>query len=229
MQATKVKKKFSKGQKLKITTIIEEAIELGKSHDFDQEHSLQVSKFSLRLFDELQSIHRMGNSERIWLRIASLLHDVGKGVSGAFHHKASRDIIVKQADLPFRKRVRKMIGLIARYHRGELPEDTHKYYRRLDDESRQCVRKLAALLRLADALDAEHKQMVVNLSCAIRNDRVILYILTRDETDLRKVTHKADLFEQSYGRKVDVRTVVASRLRNLKLDSNPAKVYARVA
>jgi hypothetical protein len=87
---------------------------------------------------------------------------------------------------------------------------------------------LAALLRLADALDFEHKQMVSSLSCTIRNDRVILYILTRDETDLRKVASKADLFEQAYGRKVDVRTVVASRLRNLKLDSNPARLYARV-
>jgi exopolyphosphatase/guanosine-5'-triphosphate,3'-diphosphate pyrophosphatase len=213
---------------LKITTIVEDVIELGKNHDFDEEHSLQVSKLSLRLFDEFQSLHRMGNSERIWLRLASLLHDIGKSKNGHLHHKASRDIIVKESDLPFRKKVRKMIGLIARYHRGELPTDTHKYYRRLDDESKQCIRKLAAILRLADALDAEHKQMVSSLTCTIRNDRIILYILTRDETDLRKVTRKADLFEQVYGRKVDVRTVVASRLRNIKLDSNPARVYARV-
>jgi exopolyphosphatase/guanosine-5'-triphosphate,3'-diphosphate pyrophosphatase len=183
---------------------------------------------SLWLFDALQPLHRMGNSERIWLKVASLLHDVGKSVSGAFHNKASRDIIVKQADLPFRKRVRKMIGLVARYHRGGLPEDTHKYYRRLDDDSKKCVKKLAALLRLADALDAEHKQMVSSLSCTIRKDRVILYILTRDETDLRKVTRKTDLFEQVYERGVDVRTVVASRLRNLKLDSNSSRAYARV-
>jgi exopolyphosphatase/guanosine-5'-triphosphate,3'-diphosphate pyrophosphatase len=213
---------------LKITTILEEAIELGKRHDFDQEHSVAVSKFSLRLFDELQSLHRMGNSERIWLRLASLLHDVGKSVSGSLHHKVSRDIIVKEADLPFRKRVRKMIGLIARYHRGELPEGTHKYYCRLDEESRQCVCRLASFLRLADALDVEHKQMVISLSCTIRNDRVILYILTRDETDLSKVTRKADLFEKVFGKTVDVRTVVARRLGSLKIDSNPYRAYARV-
>ena len=214
---------------MKITTILEETIELGKSHDFEKDHALHVSKFSLRLFDELQPLHRMGNTERIWLRIASLLHDVGKSVSGPCHHKASRDIIAKQADLPFRKKVRKIIGLVARYHRGELPEDTHKYYRQLDDESKQCICKLAALLRLADALDAEHRQMVSNLSCTIRNDRVILYILTRDETDLRKVSRKADLFEQVYNKQVEVRTVVASRLRNLKLDSNSARIYSLVA
>jgi exopolyphosphatase/guanosine-5'-triphosphate,3'-diphosphate pyrophosphatase len=214
---------------LKTASIIEEVIELGKRNEFEQEHAMHVAKLSLRLFDAFQPLHQMGNTERIWLRIASLLHDVGKSVSGAFHHKASRDTIVRQADLPFRKRVRKMIGLVARYHRGGLPEDTHKYYRRLDDESKQCVRKLAALLRLADALDAEHKQTVTNLTCEIRRNRVILYLLLDDETDLRKVLRKADLFEQVYDKQVEVRTVVASRLRNIKLDSNLAGVYARVA
>lgn len=214
---------------MKTASIIEEVIELGKRNEFEQEHAMHVAKLSLRLFDAFQPLHQMGNTERIWLRIASLLHDVGKSVSGAFHHKASRDIIVRQADLPFRKRVRKMIGLVARYHRGGLPEDTHKYYRRLDDESKQCVRKLAALLRLADALDAEHKQTVTNLTCEIRRNRVILYLLLDDETDLRKVLRKADLFEQVYDKQVEVRTVVASRLRNIKLDSNLAGVYARVA
>jgi exopolyphosphatase/guanosine-5'-triphosphate,3'-diphosphate pyrophosphatase len=170
----------------------------------------------------------MGSSERIWLRLASLWHDVGKSLNDTLHHKASRDIIVKEANLPFKKRVCKIIGLVARYHRGGLPEDTHKYFRRLDDESKQCVRKLAALLRLADALDNGHEKAVSKLSCSIRNGRVILYILTRDETDLRKVTRRADLFELAYGREVEVRRLIVSQLRNVKLDSNLSRVYARV-
>ena len=207
---------------MKTATIIDEVIGLGSRKEFEQEHAVQVAKLSLRLFDALQPLHRMGNTERIWLRIASLLHDVGKSISGAFHHKASRDIIVKQAELPFRKRVRRIIGLVARYHRGTLPKDSHKYYRRLDDESKQCVCKLAALLRLADALDAEHKDKVTNLTCEIRRSRVILYLLLDDETDLKKVSRKADLFEQVYDKQVEVRTVVASRLRNIKLDCGRA-------
>jgi exopolyphosphatase/guanosine-5'-triphosphate,3'-diphosphate pyrophosphatase len=214
---------------LKIATILEEAVELGRSYDFEEDHALAVSKLSLRLFDELQPLHRMGNSERIWLRLASLLHDIGKSVTGPLHHKTSRDIIIRDAIFPFRKRIRKMIALVARYHRGDLPKDTQKYFRRLDNDSKLCVRKLSALLRLADALDAEHKQLVTNLTCEIRNNRVIFYLLTADETDLRKVSKKADLFEQVYNKQVEVRTVVAGRLRNIKLDSGRARVYARVA
>ena len=107
---------------MKTAAILEDAIELCGGDDFEHQHARQVAKLSLKLFDKLQPFHRMGNSERIWLRVASLLHDVGKSVSGEYHNKASRDIIVNEANLPFRKRVRKMIGLIARYHQGALPE-----------------------------------------------------------------------------------------------------------
>lgn len=222
---------------MKITTILEEAIELGRCHGFEEDHAVAVSKLSLRLFDELQPLHQMGNSERIWLRLASLLHDVGKSVSGPLHHKASRDIIIKEANIPFRKRVRKIIGLIARYHRGDLPKDSHKYYRQLDDDAKQCVKKLAALIRLADALDAEHKQMVTNLTCEIKKNRVILYLALDDETELRKVVRKADLFEQVFNKQVEIRTMVAGRLRTLRqrsgreirLDSVPTSLYARAA
>ena len=214
---------------MRTAEILEEAIELCGRDDFEHQHAVQVAKLSLKIFDKIQPLHRMGNSERIWLRVACLLHDVGKIVSGVYHNKASRDIIVKRVDLPFRKRIRKMIGLVARYHRGGLPKDSHKYYRRLDDDSKQCVRKLAALIRLADALDAEHKHKVTNLTCEIRRNRVILYLLLDDEADLRKVSRKADLFEQVYNKQIEVRTVVASRLRKIRLDSISTSSYARVA
>ena len=216
---------------MRTAAILEEAIELcgGDGDDFEHQHARQVAKLSLKLFDKLQPLHRVGNSERIWLWVASLLHDVGKSANGTFHNKASRDIIVKRVDLPFRKRVRRMIGLVARYHRGALPKDSHKYYRRLDEDEKQCVKKLAAILRLADALDARHDGAVTNLTCEIRRKRVILYILSKDEIDLRKVSKKADLFEQIFERKVEVRTVVASRLRSIKLDCGRAGVYARAA
>lgn len=193
---------------MKTTTILEEAIKLGRSHDFKENHAKQVSKLALRLFDDLQPLHRMGNSERVWLRLASLWHDIGKNHNDALHHKATRDIIVNKSNLPFKKRVRKIIGLVARYHRGCLPEDMHKHYRRLDDESKQCVRKLAALLRLADALDNGHEQIVRKMSCEITNEHIILNILISDDTNLKKVMRKADLLELTYGREIKIRKLI---------------------
>ncbi len=63
---------------MKTAAILENAMELCGGDDFEHRHARQVAKLSLKLFDKLQPLHRMGNSERIWLRVASLLHDVGK-------------------------------------------------------------------------------------------------------------------------------------------------------
>jgi exopolyphosphatase/guanosine-5'-triphosphate,3'-diphosphate pyrophosphatase len=219
----------NEGKELKTEAILEDAIKLCGGDDFEHRHAMQVAKLSLKLFDKLQPLHRMGNSERIWLRVASLLHDVGKSESAEYHHKASRDIIVNEANLPFRKRIRKMIGLIARYHRGALPNDSHKYYRRLKDDEKQCVKVLAAILRLADGLDAGHEGLVTDLACEVQRKRVVLYLLSGDGIDLRKVVKKADFFEQVFGREVEVKAVAAGRLRDIKLDSGRSGVYARAA
>ena len=214
---------------MKTAAILEEAIELCGGNDFEQQHAVQVAKLSLKLFDKLQPLHRMGNSERIWLQVASLLHDVGKSESAEYHHKASRDIIVKQADLPFRKRVRKMIGLVARYHRGALPSDSHKYYRGLKDDEKQCVKVLAAILRFADGLDAGHEVLVTDLACDVQKKRMVLYVLGGDGVDLHKAVKKADLFEQVFGREVEIRTAAAGKVRDINLDSGRSRMYANAA
>jgi exopolyphosphatase/guanosine-5'-triphosphate,3'-diphosphate pyrophosphatase len=219
----------NEGQELKTAAILEDAIELCGGDDFEQQHAVQVAKLSLKLFDKLQPLHRMGNSERIWLRVASLLHDVGKSVSGEYHNKASRDIIVNEANLPFRKRVRKMIGLVARYHKGTMPKDTHKYYKRMNEDDRRCVRMLAGMLRLADGLDAGHKELVTDLACDVGRKRIVLYILGDDGVDLNKAVKKADLFEEVFGFEVEVRTAAAGKVRDVNLDSSRSKMYANAA
>ncbi len=221
--------KTIEGKELKTEAILEDAIELCGGDDFEHRHAMQVAKLSLKLFDKLQPLHRMGNSERIWLRVASLLHDVGKNISGPCHHKASREIIVNEANLPFRKRVRKMIGLIARYHKGTMPKDTHKYYKRMDEEEKRCVRMLAAILRLADGLDAGHKELVTDLACEVRGRRVIVYLVGDEGIDFHKAVRKADLFEQAFGFEVEIRAAAAGKVRDVNLDSGRSKVYANAA
>jgi len=60
-----------------------------------------------------------------------------------------------------------MVGLIARYHRKSLPQDSHKYYSELDDRSKLKVRELAALLRFADGLDRAHQSSIEQVDCQV--------------------------------------------------------------
>lgn len=209
-----------------IAEITNNIVEFGKSYRFDKDHAYRVSRLSLRLFDRLQPLHEMGNTERIWLHAAALLHDIGKPQDHRDHHKAARDLILHSASLPFRAAERPIIALVARYHRGSLPEGDHAYFRDLDAESQLYVAKLASLLRLADGLDEGRAGLVDDVFCQIRPRCVLLRALSRDTVSLRKVLRKADLFGRTFGRDVVVGVEIVPAHLDLGLDSKAAPAYA---
>ncbi|MFI4941943.1 MAG: hypothetical protein ACHP85_01680, partial [Burkholderiales bacterium] len=53
-----------------------------------------------------------------------------------------------------------IISNIARYHRRAGPQKSHLPYMALDSDARVLVNKLGAILRVANALDADHLQKV---------------------------------------------------------------------
>jgi len=182
--------------------LLQNIIEFGLSIRDARRHPIQVCRLCCMLFDGLQSLHRMGNTERIWLQAAALLHDVGKSICGKDHNKKSRNIIIESENLPFDKNERKIIGLIARYHRGNLPNREHKHYGKLDSESRYYTRKLAALLRFADGLDKNHRSSVADISCQITDDNIIIRPEIIGGFNPQKAIAKADLLEDVFDRKV---------------------------
>jgi exopolyphosphatase/pppGpp-phosphohydrolase len=206
--------------------ITREALRLGRARNFRKKHSLRVGRWALGLFDELQPLHRMGNTERIWLWLAALLHDVGKSEDRRIHHKLARDIISGCTTLPFQKQQRRMIGLVARYHRGSFPHDSHKYYRSMDSESRLYVGRLASLLRLADGLDKLPRRAVTDVTCLIGPDHVILNLFGEGPIDLRTAQRKADLFEHTFGKALCIRVQEDARKCRPNLDTEPTTAYA---
>ena len=207
-------------------SIFSKAVALGEPFGLEVAHAAQVSRLALDLFDQLQPLHRMGNTERIWLRAAALLHDVGKAQNPREHHKVARDIIINSPELPFRWEERLLIALIARYHRGPLPRDGHAYYCDLDPEARNDVRKLAALLRLADSLDKGRSGLVAGLRCTIRPQSVLIGVESRDLLSIGKVMSKADLFQRVFERSVVVRVEIVREYPHWPLEFDDHAVYA---
>jgi exopolyphosphatase/guanosine-5'-triphosphate,3'-diphosphate pyrophosphatase len=195
--------------------LLQNIIEFGLSFRNERQHPIHVCQLCCRLFDGLQNLHHMGNTERIWLQAAALLHDIGKSICGRDHNKKSRDIIIKSANLPFDKKDRILIGLIARYHRGVLPSRSHKYFGKLDSESRYYVRKLAALLRFADGLDKNHRSSVTDISCKITEDNIIICPEITGAFNPRQAIARADLLEEVFGRRI----VILEQLEPLFLSS----------
>ncbi|MBN1974634.1 MAG: HD domain-containing protein [Sedimentisphaerales bacterium] len=173
--------------------LLENIIREGKSKGFDEKHALNVTSIAMKLFDELQDLHHMGNTEKIWLEIASMLHDAGKFQNREIHHKLARDIIIDLSAIPFGKKEKIIIGLIARYHKSCIPDENHKYYRELDTESKEYVSKLAAILRIADGLVCR-KPPIKEIFCEIKNRTVTFHINSKKNIPLDKAVKKANLF-----------------------------------
>jgi CHAD domain-containing protein/HD superfamily phosphodiesterase len=142
--------------------------------DPDFPHSERVAGLALQLYDGLLAWGWQpavdAASARSSLLGAALLHDVGKSAGRKGHHKASFDLIRghgnplgwKAADLA-------RAAIVARFHCGKLPTRKHKTLRDLLPDEQKATIQLAAVLRLANALDVGHDGHIRRIE--IENDR----------------------------------------------------------
>jgi exopolyphosphatase/guanosine-5'-triphosphate,3'-diphosphate pyrophosphatase len=99
-----------------------------------------------------------------------------------------------------------MVANIARYHRKSFPSVEHEPYKILPAKDRVIVSKLAALLRIADALDTEHAGKVTHFG--MEYDRPRLFMKLQGQGDLlleRWALAKRSLFfEEVFGAKLSI-------------------------
>ncbi len=134
--------------------------DLAQRSHYEEPHSRHVQKLALQIFDAIG--RRLGCSpdERILLADAALLHDIGYHINYDKHHKHSYHLI-QHAELLGMSPVDQIaVANIARYHRGAPPKKKHPNFGALDEPLRQTIRRLAAILRLADGFDRGHSGSV---------------------------------------------------------------------
>lgn len=129
--------------------------------DPDFAHSERVAGLALQLYDGLLSSGWQpsvdGVSARSSLLVAALLHDIGKSKGQKGHHKTSFDLIKSHGKpLGWKPADLQRAAIVARFHRGALPTRTHKALHDLLPDEQKGTIQLAAILRLANALDAAH-------------------------------------------------------------------------
>lgn len=180
--------------------VISSARAVAQKYRVDRKHSSHVASLAVRLFDELQDEHGLGRRSRLVLQVASLMHEVGGFVSSRAHHKHSYYLISNSEVYGLKRRELEIAAHIARYHRRNCPRPAHVEYMALSREGRMAVSKLAALLRLADALDRAHAQRVRDFTCERRGEDFIINVhgVTELGIERRAVSAKGDLFEDVY-------------------------------
>jgi len=153
------------------------------------------------LFDDLKEEHHLGGHERLLLRCAAILHDIGTYVHTRAHHKHSMYLIRNSDLFGLTRHDMLLVGTVSRYHRKALPSQSHPEFASLSLEDRMIVSKLAAILRVADSLDRTHRDAPRPLEFHREGERFV--ILVRDMEDLtveRLVLRtKGTLFTEVFG------------------------------
>lgn len=158
--------------------------ELLRKCSWHEDHSRQVAKLSLILFDSLKEELSLLEEDRELLEFAAYLHDIGYYISHSSHHKHAL-YIIRNADLKgFRQDEIEIMANVARYHRRSTPKKRHDEYWKMSTPIRTRIRKLSAILRVADGLDRSHFQNVEKLSVESTSQELILNIETIDEPHL---------------------------------------------
>jgi exopolyphosphatase/guanosine-5'-triphosphate,3'-diphosphate pyrophosphatase len=186
-------------------TVMAGANALARKYHADQEHCEKVRDLALSLFDQTLALHALGAEERVLLEAAAILHDIGAFVSASAHHKHAQYLIRSSDLVGLSDAEREIVALVARYHRRSHPKRTHTEFQTRSREERDCVLKLAAILRLADALDREHQAKVAAVEARIgrRHLDLVLHAASASDDDLAlehwAIRRKGSLFLEVFG------------------------------
>jgi exopolyphosphatase/guanosine-5'-triphosphate,3'-diphosphate pyrophosphatase len=191
--------------------IADACMRLGRRYHFDEAHGQLVAALATRLFDDLAPRHRMGPRDRVLLTAAALLHDIGDFVRYEGHHKHSYYLIVHGDVMGLSREELDVVANVARYHRKSPPSLEHENFRALGRDARSKVKAMAAILRIADALDREHRGKVSGVSGRIDGQTLVLEVQGADEYALEEwtVQQKSGMLRDALG--LDVRLVDARR------------------
>ena len=187
--------------------VLASAAALGTRYRYDALHAGAVARLSTRLFDLLAAEHGMGPRDRLLLEVAALLHDIGLFVSLRGHHKHAMYLLQASEIFGLSRDDMQIVGSIARYHRRGMPQKSHPEFMRLDRDERVRVTKLAAMLRLANALDAEHEQKVTDVSLHEQDNNWIIELTGQGDLTMERLASafRADLLVDVFGRQIQVR------------------------
>ena len=135
------------------------------------------------------------------LFVAALLHEVGLIVNVRSNHKHAF-YLIRHSDLfGLSKSELVLVGLVVRYHRRAAPQASHDTYSTLPQRDRAVVSKLAAILRLAIALDDTRSGRVREIRCTKRNKQLMIDVLGIDDVSLEQIAmrEQSSLFQDVFG------------------------------
>lgn len=189
--------------------IIRSGVDLGRKFHFDEPHARQVAETARQVFDQLRTQHQLDHRYAIILYIAALLHEVGLYIGFASHHKHTMYLIRNSELFGLGRKEVLLAAIVARYYRRATPQPSHDGYATLERDERVAVSKLAAMLRIAVALNDSRSQRINNIRCDIKKNRMVISVPNVQDVSLEQLALRQNsaMFEEVFGLQVQLRAL----------------------
>ncbi len=179
---------------------------IGRKYGYDPVHAAEVSRICLLLFEKLKRKFEFPASAPLLLEAAARLHDIGRFVDTRQHHKHSWYLIGNMQLPGVSDAEQNLIAVISRYHRKASPKTSHPEYTMLAADAKVTVLKLAAILRVADALDCSRGGRFRKCKLAQRGHALV--VLAPESGDFRlerlNLELKGEMFNEVFGLEVKI-------------------------
>ena len=175
---------------------------IARRYSSGKDHLTGTCDLAMDIFDSTKKIHGMGKRERLLLQISVLLHDCGKYISMTDVAEYSYQIIMATEIIGLSTEERQVIASVVRYNTKEF--GCYEEINRETAMSREeylLTAKLAAILRLANAMDRSHYQKVKALNVKLKDRTLYLIIDSVKDVSLELglLKDKTEFFESVFG------------------------------
>ena len=179
-------------------------------YGIERSHADNVARNALELFDLLAPIHGMDRKYLRLMEVAALVHDTGISTDLDKHHKAGRDILFRHPPAELPEELRPVVAWTAFLHRKKAGEKKLEKLRKtsfaeMPEEIQDITLKVAALLRLADALD--YSRMESRLGSSKFGKKSVVFEIKGPGAaiDAERMEKKGDLWHLLFDTKLEFR------------------------
>ncbi|MDE7251711.1 MAG: HD domain-containing protein [Acetatifactor sp.] len=154
------------------------------------------------VFDSMKKVHGLGKRERLYLRLAAILHDCGKYISLVNIGETSYDIVMATEIIGLSHKEREIVANIVRFNHSHLdPYKQSVDNQLMGEKTYLLIVKLTAILRLAASMDRSHKQKLKGMKAVLKDNRLILHADTMEDLTLESgfFDSRAEFFHEVFG------------------------------
>lgn len=179
-------------------------------YGIERSHADNVARNALELFEILNSIHGLDPKTRNLVEMAALVHDTGVATDFENHHKAGRNILLLHPPLELPEKFRPVVAWTAFLHKKSVGKEKieklkEKDFGKMPEDLQDLILKVAAIVRLADALD--YSRMESRLGKVTFGKRSVRFEIKGQGAaiDAERMAKKGDLWHLLYNTRLEFR------------------------